>query len=144
MTIAYTWSMSRARKVSTIPLSQKGPAAPRPRLAAPAETLAVELEQWPGVIARAHWEIGDDTSVNGADFYIGEHELGHIHLDGEAHVPMLAAEARALIDAGSAQAFPWSEDWVAWRIRRPADVAVALALFERSLARTRAKRRRIH
>lgn len=127
----------RATKLSTIPLSKKGPAAARPALRGAAEKLAREIESWPGVIARAHWEIGDDTTVNGADFYVGENELGHLHLDGEAHVPMPARQAKRMIADGQAHPFPWSEAWVTWRVERTADIAIARALFAASFERAR-------
>jgi hypothetical protein len=50
--------------------------------------------------------------VNGTDFYVGEDELGHIHLDGEAHVPVGRALADVLIRAKLARRFPWSRDFV--------------------------------
>lgn len=128
--------MPRADKVSTMPLSEKGPHAPRPKLKGAAEQLAQQIEQWPGVIARAHWEIGDDTTMTGADFYVGEQELGHIHFGGEAHVPIGAVEAKQLIEQGKAKPFPWSRAWATWQIDRTADIAVAKHLFELSLART--------
>jgi hypothetical protein len=130
--------MPRTSKLSTIPLSKKGPAAQRPRFAGAAEQLALEIETWPGVLSRAHWEIGDDTTVNGADFYVGEQELGHLHLDGDAHVPMPVRQAKALIAEGKACAFPWSDAWVTWSVRRTADIEVARALFALSFERTRA------
>lgn len=125
-------------RVSTIPLSQKGPAAPRPQLRGAAEQLAREIESWPGVTARAHWEIGDDTTMTGADFYVGEAELGHIHFGGEVHIPIGASKAKKLIAEGKANPFPWSSAWVTWRLDRSADVVVARELFELSLARTQA------
>lgn len=127
--------MARTDRAPTIPLSQKGLAAPRPKLRGAAEQLARELERWPGVIARAHWEIDDDTTVTGADFYLGEAELGHIHFGGEAHVPVGARAARKLLAAGKANRFPWSSAWVTWQLDTKADLAIARHLFELSRAR---------
>lgn len=128
--------MPRPDTVPTMPLSEKGPHAPRPTLTGAAEQLARELEAWPGVIARAHWDIGDDTTVTGADFYVGEQELGHIHFGGEAHVPIGAVPVKQLIAEGRAKPFPWSRAWATWQIDREPDIAIAKHLFELSLART--------
>jgi hypothetical protein len=68
-------------------LAQKGHFAPPPTLAPPhAQALSQSLAAWPGVHARTHWFLGDESTVDGADFYVGDDELGHLHLDGEAHV----------------------------------------------------------
>ncbi|MEO7736474.1 MAG: luciferase family protein [Kofleriaceae bacterium] len=66
----------------------------------------------PRVAVQAHWEIGSQTEVDGTDFYVGEHELGHIHLDGEAHVPLGRALVDELIRAKLGRRFSWSRDFV--------------------------------
>jgi len=91
----------------------KGRVAPPPRLAATAQRVADEVAALPHVIVQAHWEIGSQTEVNGTDFYVGEDELGHIHLDGEAHVPVGRALADELVRAKLARRFPWSREFVA-------------------------------
>jgi luciferase-like monooxygenase len=90
----------------------KGRVAPPPRLGPAAQRVADGVGKLPGVSVQAHWEIGSQTEVNGTDFYVGQEELGHIHLDGEAHVPIGRALADVLISAKLAQRFPWSRDFV--------------------------------
>jgi len=111
-------------------LSEKGPFAPPPVLAEPSQTLSSSLAAWPDVHARAHWEIGDDTAVNGADFYVGQEELGHIHLYGEAHVMMPQYLASALIAAGIGERFQWSRNAVVHQLDTRADVAAAQWIFQ--------------
>ena len=67
-------------------LSLKGRFSTRPTLPEHAEDVAKELASWPDMHARTHWLLGDETEVDGADFYLGEEELGHLHLGGQAHV----------------------------------------------------------
>lgn len=111
-------------------LAEKGRYAPPPRLPVHAQTVARTLASWPGVHARTHWLLGDETEVDGADFYVGERELGHIHLDGEAHIAVPAAVRRALLAAGLAAPFHWSRAFVVHRITTPVDVALACSLFQ--------------
>ena len=92
----------------TMSRAAKGRVAPPPRLQAPAQAVAQAVAQLPGVAVQAHWAIGSQTQVNGTDFYVGEEELGHIHLDGEAHVPVGQPLAQALIKSRLARRFPWS------------------------------------
>lgn len=110
-------------------LSEKGRHQPRPTLPRHAETLAVELSSWDGVIARTHWLLGDERVVDGADFYAGEHELGHLHLDAVAHIPQAPGVAQALIRNRLAQRFPWSDDWVVSRVSSAEAVRHARWLF---------------
>lgn len=90
----------------------KGRVAAPPRLGKTAQRVADTVAALPDVIVQAHWEIGSQTEVNGTDFYVGEDELGHIHLDGEAHIPIGRRLADALIRADLAQRFPWSREFV--------------------------------
>jgi hypothetical protein len=90
----------------------KGRVAPPPRLIPVAQAVADAVSELPEVIAQAHWEIGSQTEINGTDFYVGEQELGHIHLDGEAHVPIGPALAKVLIAARLARRFRWSSEFV--------------------------------
>ena len=61
---------------------------------------------------RTHWLLGDETVVDGPDFYVGEHELGHVHLDATAHIPQAKAVANALVAGGQATRFRWIASWV--------------------------------
>ena len=92
----------------TMSRREKGRVAPPPALAEAPQAVADAVARLPGVTVQAHWEIGSQDAVNGTDFYVGEEELGHIHLDGEAHVPLGAAVVEALVKAGLARRFRWS------------------------------------
>ena len=116
-------------------LAEKGRYAPPPELAPAAQRVARAVAKWPGVQARSHWLLGDERAVDGADFYLGEDELGHIHLDSAAHVMHTRAIADTLIKAGLGRRFEWSREVVVFEIRNQSDVAHALWLFELSYAR---------
>jgi len=104
----------------------KGRVAPPPRLGPDAQAVADAVAAFAGVTVQAHWEIDSQTAVNGTDFYVGEDELGHIHLDGEAHVPLGHALAKVVIGAGLGQRFPWSRDFV---VVDTADIARTVWVF---------------
>jgi hypothetical protein len=87
---------------------QKGRVAPAPQLRGTPQRVADAVATFENVSVQAHWEIGSQHEVNGTDFYVGEAELGHIHLDGEAHVPLGAVVAGAIVKAGLARRFRWS------------------------------------
>src|SRR6516165_1298489 len=67
-------------------LADKGRIKPPPALKGAAQLVSQEIQSWPGIVAATHWFLYDRTQVDGADFYVGERELGHIHLDGEFHL----------------------------------------------------------
>ncbi len=68
-------------------LAEKGRFAPPPKLkGAFAQYVSETVAGWGGVHARTHWQFGDTRIVDGADFYVDEQELGHLHLNSEAHV----------------------------------------------------------
>jgi hypothetical protein len=118
-------------------LAAKGRYAPPPSLPTHAQSVSEALARWPEVHARTHWLLGDEREVDGADFYLGEDELGHLHLDGEAHIAVTKALREALIAAGAAKPFRWSASFVVFRVRSAADVEHALALFRLSYDRRR-------
>jgi len=109
----------------TMSRNEKGRVAPPPRLPAAAQGVADEVAALPGVTVQAHWEIGSQTEVNGTDFYVGEEELGHIHLDGEVHVP-LGPLAAAIVKAKLGRRFRWNAAFV---VADAADREKALKLF---------------
>ncbi len=111
-------------------LAEKGRFAPPPALPTHAQRVSETIAAWPSVHARTHWLLGDEREVDGADFYVGQEELGHIHLDGEAHIAVSKPMRAALIEAGLAQAFRWSSSFVVFRIETAEDCRAALALFE--------------
>ena len=118
-------------------LADKGRYAPPPALPKHAQTVADAIAAWPEVHARTHWLLGDETEIDGADFYLGENELGHLHLDGEAHVAVSKRMRDALIGAGLAEPFEWSRAFVVKAIHRASDVQLAEALFRLSYDRRR-------
>ncbi len=111
-------------------LAQKGSFAPPPRLPHAAQALSELLACWPRVHARTHWRLGDERFVDGADFYLGQDELGHLHLDGEAHVAVGEKLADALVRAGLASRFRWSPAFVTHPIASEADVKHGAWLFQ--------------
>ena len=113
-------------------LNEKGRFAPPPSLPEHAQAVSKSVAGWPEVHARTHWLLGDETKVDGADFYVGQEELGHIHLEGEAHVAVPRKLRDALIKARRAKAFRWSEAFVVFPIRNVSDVSKAEALFRLS------------
>jgi Family of unknown function (DUF5519) len=110
-------------------LADKGRYAPPPHLPPHAQAVSTEIASWPGVQARTHWLLGDESQVDGADFYVGEQELGHIHLDGEAHLALEKPLRDALIAARLASPFRWSQGFVVCSIRSAAAASLAQALF---------------
>lgn len=116
-------------------LTEKGRFAARPTLDGVAEGLAQQVEGLAGVHARTHWQLGDETIIDGADFYVGDEELGHIHLYGEAHVAVPKALRDALIAAGLARRFPWSDAFVAKRVKTAKELTEAAFVFGLAHAR---------
>ncbi|MES1176242.1 MAG: luciferase family protein [Myxococcales bacterium] len=116
-------------------LAEKGRFAPPPVLPPHAQAVSEAIAAWPGVHARTHWLLGDEQEVDGADFYLGEEELGHIHLDGEAHIAFSKPLRDALIAAGLAKPFRWSAKFVMFRIQTLKDRAHAESLFSLSYQR---------
>ena len=62
-------------------LEEKGKIIPPPVLSKFSEIVSQEIQTWEGIISATHWEIWNRNKANGADFYFGELELGHIHLE---------------------------------------------------------------
>lgn len=118
-------------------LSDKGRYAPPPSLPKHAQVVSEALASWPEVHARTHWLLGDENVVDGADFYVGDEEIGHLHLDGEAHVAVSAPLRRALVEAGLAEPFEWNRSFVVTRVRRERDIEHAKALFRLAYDRRR-------
>jgi hypothetical protein len=130
-------------------LESKGEVRPPPKLEGPAQSVSLEIQSWPGVVAATHWYLHDRSQVDGADFYVGEKELGHIHLDGELHLFLTVGLRERLIEAGLAEALPWAEDCVQAPISNSRDARTAVWLFRLGYDRLRGTpiselRRRIH
>ena len=116
-------------KAETLPLEAKGPVKPVPILKGPAQRASEAIQSWPRVVSATHWALNAPTKVDGADFYVGAEELGHIHLDGEVHLATSRPMREALIAAGLAEAFPWYGSWSQFRIRDTVGADHAIWLF---------------
>lgn len=110
-------------------LEEKGPIVPPPTLSKFPEMVSKEIQSWKNITAATHWEINDNTAPNGADFYIGQQELGHIHLDGELHIPSGKELTAALLKHKLAKKFMYAGDWITAPIQSAEDVAHASWLF---------------
>ena len=110
-------------------LETKGEIRPPPNLKGLAQSVSLEIQSWPGIVSATHWSFADRTKVDGADFYLGEKELGHIHLNGELHILVTSGLRRRLVEAGLAQPFPWSDEWIQSSVVHPRDARSAVWLF---------------
>jgi len=112
-------------------LTDKGPIAAPPILSRLLQGVSETIQLWDGVVAATHWHLYHPTRVDGADFYVDEEELGHIHLDGSVHLATTIAMRKALVARRLAQPFPYSGyiDWVQSTIRVPVDAELALWMF---------------
>ncbi len=122
------------RALGTMARADKGPMAPPPLLAEPMRSVADAVAGWPGVIATTHWHLHRRSQVDGIDFYVGEQELGHIHLDGSIHLATSPALGKVLVTEGRARPFRWADGWVEAEIGGIGGDA-AIALFLRNYER---------
>ena len=113
----------------TLPLNAKGRFAPPPILKGPASRVALEIATWPKIISATHWRLGQPGVVDGADFYVGEQELGHIHLNGEVHLATSLELRKTLLAKNQARPFPYYASWVETSIETEAEADHALWLF---------------
>lgn len=114
-------------------LAQKGPVSPPPSLTGPAGRVASEIASWPRIIAATHWHLVRTSDVDGADFYVGDRELGHIHLDGEMHLASVPHLSEPLVAAGIARPFRFGgsySGWVEASIKDDSDADNALFMFD--------------
>ena len=98
--------------LNTMARADKGPIAPPPVLDGPLGTVAGVVTGWPGVTATAHWHLHDPSRIDGIDFYFGEQELGHIHLDGSLHLATSPGLGAVLVAEGLAHPFRYGRGWV--------------------------------
>lgn len=111
-------------------LEEKGNIIPPPVLSKYSEMVSKEIQKWPQIIAATHWEIWNNNKPNGADFYVGALELGHIHLDDMLHLASTKELSKALIQAGLAQKFPYAANWIQYKISDPKSARHAIWLFK--------------
>jgi len=124
-------------------LGEKGRRVAPPVLEEWAQVVSIEIQSWPGVISATHWFLHDPTQVDGADFYVGDAELGHLHLDGELHLGLTQPLRRALITAKLAEPFRWARDWVQFSIIDLSSALHAIWLFRLGYDRLHGITRRI-
>jgi hypothetical protein len=122
-------------------LSEKGPLAPAPALPATLEPVAQAVQGWPGIITATHWDLFQVGKVaDGIDFYVGDDELGHLHLDGEAHLATSPTLAQALVTGGLARPLRWGgAGWVEFSVHTALDAMNATWLFELNYQRLRGR-----
>ena len=95
-------------------LAEKGPVRAPPTLAGPAARVVTEIASWPDVVSATHWHLMRRDEVDGADFYVGGEELGHIHLDGEVHLAAVRELTAPLVVAGFARRFRYGGSYAGW------------------------------
>ena len=111
-------------------LEEKGPIVPPPVLNKFPQMVSNEIQRWKEITAATHWEINDNTAPNGADFYVGQEELGHIHLDGEIHLPMEKELTKSLLKHKLAMRFMYADNWISRPVKSSDDAAHATWLFK--------------
>ena len=113
-----------------IQLRNKGPIQPAPALQGFAQQVSTEVQSWPGVVSATHWQLGDPTRVDGAEFHVEDAgELGHIHLNGEIHIALTRSLRDQLVHLGLAKPFVWSNSWVTAPVSSPDQASHAAWLF---------------
>ena len=117
--------------IGTLPRAAKGPIGPPPPLTGTMREVADAVAGWPGVVTTVHWYLFDQSRVDGVDFYLGEDELGHLHLDGSIHLATSPELGRKLIAEGAAKPFRYQRGWVEEQVRRIGATA-SIALFRRN------------
>lgn len=122
------------RAKGTMARTDKGPVKPPPVLDGALKTVADAVSGWPQIIATVHWSLFNPSQVDGVDFYVGDEELGHIHLDGSVHLATSPRLGAALVADGLAQPFPYVHGWVHEQIASIGPDA-AVALFQRNYER---------
>jgi hypothetical protein len=110
-------------------LTEKGKIIPPIQLQEPMESVSRAVQSWEHIISATHWNLFSRNEPDGADFYVFEQELGHIHLDGDLHLATNLILQKALVERGLARTFPYAQGWVNFMIRNPKDADHALWLF---------------
>ena len=111
-------------------LEDKGQILPAPVLSKYPQMVSEEIQKWSNIISATHWDLYDRTKVDGADFYVGKKELGHIHLDGWVHLATNKELSQAILKNKLAEKFPYAQNWVMFSITKKQDVKKAILLFQ--------------
>ena len=122
--------------LAILPREAKGPLARPPVLGGTIQAVADAITTWPEVEATTHWFLNDQTRVDGIDLYVGQDELGHIHLDGSIHLATTPELGAKLVAEGLGKPFPWARGWTQASISR-LGVDASVALFRRNYDRLR-------
>ena len=124
-------------------LNDKGPIAPPPELSKHLQFVSDRIQSWSGVLAATHWDLYSPSQVDGADFYLGDDELGHIHLNGEVHIPLSANDHGFAIATGLARPFRYGafgrgtyRFWIEADVCNASEADIAVTLFEMSYRRS--------
>ena len=128
-------------------LSDKGLIRPAPKMDGLLALVAEEIQSWPHVIAVTHWDLYQPTVADGADFYLGEAEIGHLHFYGEAHVASDAELNAAFILLGKGEPFRFRNDptyrhWTQVKIADLEKAQDAIDLFRANYERLWSARQR--
>ncbi len=99
-----------------------------------AARIEAEAASWEGVTVAPH-------RFGGIEFRLGRRELGHLHGDRPADLPLTVARRDELIAAGRVQRHRWLPDsgWASRPIRDEPDVQDVLALLREQYDRAAAK-----
>ena len=111
-------------------LEEKGQILPPPVLNKYPQMVSEEIQKWSNIISATHWDLYDRTKVDGADFYLGKKELGHIHLDGWVHLATNKELSQVMLKNKLAEKFPYAQNWVMFSITKKQDVKKAILLFQ--------------
>ena len=116
-------------------LTEKGPIIPPPTLSIYPQQVSAQIQGWKNITAATHWQLYDRTKPDGADFYVDEEELGHIHLNGEIHLAIGKDLADIMIEKKFGNKFPYGSNWITYLVKSENDASHAIWLFEMSYRR---------
>ena len=114
-------------------LEEKGNFIAPPIMTTYPQIVSLAIQQWQNIIAATHWDLYDNSKVDGADFYVGKNELGHIHLDGSVHLATTRELRIPLLKNNLAKKFPYGgqyEGWVLFKIETESEAQQAIWLFQ--------------
>jgi len=103
---------------------------------AASERIQAEVGGWPGV------ETGEGR-FGSVRFTVGRRELGHVHGESLADLPLRPEQARELVAAGDAREHRWTKQgsgWVSVDLDSDEDVDRVIELMRSSYERAVAKR----
>lgn len=124
--------------LGTMTRAMKGPIEAPPALGQPLQSIVDVVAAWPGVTATVHWHLVHRSQVDGVDFYLGEAELGHLHVDGSIHLATSPELGSTLVAEGAARPFRYLQGWVEEDARGIGQEA-AVALFRRNYDELRSR-----